>query len=499
MSTSSFGKNFMQGVGWFFFLRVFSRIVSFVQILIVARLLEPKDFGLLGVASLAISLMSVFSGTGYHQAITQKKNDISEYLDTVWVVEVVRGAFLSVVIFLGAPLIAMLFKVPDADQVLKAMAFVPLLNGVASPGLAMLNRELRFRRLVVFQAIQSILVAILTILVAYLLRSVWALVAAALFGAAIASFGSFFVHPYRPGKNFDFDKAKELWGYGRWVLASQVLHYLFNDGDDWVVGTVLGAQSLGFYRMAYNIGNTPATEVTAVFSQVAFPAFSRIQEDLGRMRAAYLRIMQITMFLSTPISIGIWLVAADATSFAMGEKWMPMVASLQILLIWGWTRSFRATIGPVLSAIGQPDKVAKFTLYKVILLAVLVMPFSLSWGIEGTSWSVVLAAIAEIPLMFQSLHKGIQIHYSDLFQAVMRPLWPALPMIAMVLLCQKILLVDSSVLLRLIVSILLGSLVYLAGSFWLDRKFGWNVVADLQTALISNLQPLLKTFKSAPK
>jgi O-antigen/teichoic acid export membrane protein len=379
------------------------------------------------------------------------------------------------------------------------MAIVPFITGLSSPGLAKLNKELHFGKLALFQAIQSFLNAAFTILIAYFLRSVWALVVATIFGEAVRSLGSFFVHPYRPGRNFDFKKAKELWGFGRWVLANQILHYLFNDGDDWVVGRVLSSQALGFYQMAYNIGNAPSTEVTSVFSQVAFPIFSRIQDDLVRLRLAYLRVMQVVMFLSTPVSVGIWLVAPDAVFLLMGEKWMPMVASLQILLIWGWIRSFRATIGPILLARGHPNHVALFTLVKVIVLALLILPFTLRWGIEGTSWAVVFSATIEIPLLFHSLRKDIQISYLELMQAIARPIWPALPMIILVVFCQKVWLVNADILPRLIISILMGGLVYLASFIWLDQRLGWNVRTDVQQAIISNLQPFLNLFKPTPR
>lgn len=495
MSASSLSRTFSQGVAWFYFLRLFSRLTATVQIMIVARLLDPKIFGLMGIATLLLSLLEVLSATGNTQAIIQKKKDITGYLDAVWWVEVGRGVVLGVLIFLGAPLIAAFFKTPEAIEILRVMALIPFLNGLASPGLAALNKELRFRRLVLFQVVQSILGATFTILVAYWLRSVWALVAAALFGAVVASLGSFLIHPYRPGRQFSFQKAGELWGFGRWVLVNKILHYLFNDGDDWVVGRLLGAGHLGFYQMAYNLGNAPSTEVTNVFSHVAFPAFSRIQDDPERIRSAYLRIMQIVMFLSTPISVGIWLVAADANRLFLGEKWAPMVASLQVLLIWGWLRSFRATIGPILQARGRPDQVAQFTLFKVVILAVLVIPFTLHNGILGTSWAVVLAAFSEIPLLFRGLHRNIQIRYSDLIQAILRPLLPAIPMIFTVLFLQRRWLAGSNEWLRLAVSILAGALLYLALSAWLDHKFHWNVRADIQQAIGANLQPFSRILR----
>jgi O-antigen/teichoic acid export membrane protein len=490
MSPSSLGKTFARGVGWFYLLRLSSRAVSSLRTLVVARFLAPADFGVMGVALLVLSLLEMLATTGYSQAMIQKKEDIKEYLDTAWVVSVGRGALLGGLVYLCAPLAARFFQEPRAVSVLQVMALSPVLSGLSSPGLVALNKDLHFRKLVLFEAARSIVGAGVAIVSAILFRSVWALVAASLVGNGVFSLGSYLVHPYRPGLDFRWQQARELWGFGRWVLGNKLLHYLFNDGDDWVAGRLLGAGALGLYQTAYRLGCTPMTEITAVFSKVTFPTFSKLQDDVEKLRRAYLRILQVIMFASTPFALGMLLVARDGVELFLGEKWLPMVASVQILVLWGWIRSFRATTGPVLLAQGRPDLVTKFTAFKVVILAVLVVPASLRWGIVGTSWAVVTAAALEVPLLIRSLGTAVQTGPMQIVRRLARPLPAAMAMSGVVLFLQR-LLSAQGIAVRLGASVVLGAATYLVLTLLLDRQLRWGLRRDVEEAVGHNVRPLL--------
>ncbi len=150
---------------------------------------------------------------------------------------------------------------------------------------------------------------------------------------------------------------------------------------------------LGFYQLAYRISNMPATEITRVISQVTFPAYSKLQDNTPKLREAYLKVLQVTAFLSFPIAGLIFLLAPDFTKIFLGEKWMPMVAAMQVLVMWGLIRSIGATTGPIFYAVGRPKIGTKLQFIQLILLVITIYPLSEQWGILGTSLSVVFAAL----------------------------------------------------------------------------------------------------------
>ncbi len=168
----------------------------------------------------------------------------------------------------------------------------------------------------------------------------------------------------------------------------QHIGFLVVQGDDIFVGKMLGVTALGFYQMAYLISNLPATEITHVISQVTFPAYSKMQYDLQRLRAAYLDTLQLTAFVSIPIAGGIFILAPEFTEIFLGAKWMPMVPAMQVLVLAGLVRSIQATTGPIFLAVNRPEIEPRWQTVRLLVLIILIYPLSINWGILGTSIAV---------------------------------------------------------------------------------------------------------------
>jgi O-antigen/teichoic acid export membrane protein len=146
---------------------------------------------------------------------------------------------------------------------------------------------------------------------------------------------SYLIHPYRPRLSLARKELQELFGFGKWLLGSGVLVFLVTQGDDLFVGKVLGPAALGLYQMAYLISNLPATEISRTMAQVAFPAYSKLQDDLPKLKDSYLKALHLTAFFSIPLAMGIFVLAPDFTKVFMGEKWMPMVPAIKVLAFAG--------------------------------------------------------------------------------------------------------------------------------------------------------------------
>jgi len=376
-----------------FFLRAVSQSLHLIKIIVLARLLSPNDFGLFGVALLSLAALETFSKTGFNAALIQKKGDIKPYLNTVWTIEVIRGISIAVILFFISPFIAEFFSVSETVPILRVIGLAAILKGLTNIAVTYFQKELDFKKFFKYQFLGAFADSIVTIIIAFFFQSVWALVIGLLAGNLVRLVMSYKVYSYRPKFKFDFLKLKELWGFGKWVLGSSVLVFLITHGDDIFVGKLLGVTALGFYQLAYLISNTPATEITHVISQVTFPAYSKFQNDIPRLRKACLKVLGVTAFFSFPIAGLIFVLAPDFTMIFLGEKWMPMVPAIQILGIWGLIRSIGATIGSVLHAIGRPGLATKAQFFLLILLIILIYPFTIRWGILGVSVAVTLSML----------------------------------------------------------------------------------------------------------
>ena len=285
---------------------------------------------------------------------------------------------------------------------------------------------------------------------------------------------SYFIHPYKPKFDFHLGKAKELFGFGKWILGSSILVFLLTQGDDIFVGKLLGATALGLYQLAYRISNMPATEITHVISQVTFPAYSKLQDNLPKLREAYLRTLQLTAFLSIPIAGLIFVLAPDFTRIFLGEKWMPMVPAMQVLAIWGLIRSIGATTGPVFQGVGRPEITAKLQLIQLVLMIVLIYPLTIQLGILGTSAAIVIAAIiANI------------VGYYMILEITKCGLWDFLKMVGFPLINTLIIVLFVATidfqkyfggLLGLLLAVLIGIFIYIFITTIFDKVFNYQLM-----------------------
>ena len=389
------GENLSQravrGSFWVFSLRIVQQLFGLARLLIIARILSPHDFGLMGIALLTMATLETFSQTGFQAALIQKKEDIRSHLDAAWTVLILRGFILFAILYLIAPYAATFFEAPEAKPIIQVIGLAVLLQAFTNIGVIHFQKELEFNKEFIYQFAGTLADFIVAVSAVLILRNVWALVFGLLAGNAARFIVSYLIHPYRPHLSSDLGKAKELFGFGKWIFGSSILVFLITQGDDIFVGKLLGVTALGFYQLAYRISNMPATEITHVISQVTFPAYSKLQDDLPKLREAYLKVLQFTAFLSFPIAGLIFVLAPDFTRIFLGEKWMPMVPAMQVLVFAGLFRSIAATTGPIFHAVGKPKIDTKLQIVRLSVLAALIYPFTIKWGIFGTSIVVVLS------------------------------------------------------------------------------------------------------------
>jgi O-antigen/teichoic acid export membrane protein len=316
-----------------------------------------------------------------------------------------------------------------------------------------------FRTLALFGLAVSAVNLLAAAIAAFLLHSVWALVIGALAGSVAALLLSYLVHPFRPRWRFSRERARELWGFGKFLTASSIVNYALTQGDDAYVGKFLGTESLGFYQLAYRLSNLPATSISQVLSQVTLPAYSAMQHDLGRLRATYLRMLKLTALVAFPIAAGLLVLAPVIVGVLYGAKWMPMVPAFQILCLFGLERAIGATSSPIFLALGKPDIGLRVLTVKLIAMALCIVPLTAGYGIAGTSVAVTLSAIVVQSALVPVVGKSLQIPWGHVVRPLLKPLVGSLLMMLVLLSVQG--LVSWKIgLWQMLTLILIGSLLY---------------------------------------
>ena len=329
------------------------------------------------------------------------------------------------------------------------------------------QKELEFNKQFIYHLTGTLADFAISVTAAIVLKSVWALVFGLLAGNIARFFVGYKIHPYRPRLNFDFDKAHELFRFGRWVLVSSVLVSLVTQGDNIVVGKLLGATLLGFYQMAYKFSNAPAREITHVISQVTFPAYSKLQDNSEGLRQAYLKTLQLTAFISIPLAGGIFILAPEFTRIFLGDKWMPMVPAMQVLALVGLIRSIQATTGPVFQAVGRPNIDTKWQVVRLMVLVILIYPLCSRWGILGTSTAVLFSILTSTIGFGAMVIKITKCRIKEFGKSIAFPSIAGLFMVAVIFVLKGV--VDTVGLLVFVLLVLSGFFVYVGFTYILDK------------------------------
>jgi O-antigen/teichoic acid export membrane protein len=420
--TESLSTRVVKSGLWVFALRMLNRGLGFIRTIILARLLAPEDFGLLGIALLSISMLETFSKTGFDSALIQKKENVGSCLDTAWTVSALRGIVLFFILLFSAPLIARFFNSPEAALIIRVIALYTLLAGLRNIGILFFQKELEFNKQFSYEFSATLVDLTVAITLAFILRNVWALVWGGLAASFVRLVLSYVLHPYRPRIRIDREGFQELFGFGKWVFTSGILGFLVTQGDDILVGKLLGVTALGLYQMAYTLSNLPATEVTHMISKVTFPAYSKFQDDLPRLSEAYLKVLQFTTFVSFPLAGAILLFASDFIRIFLGSKWIPMVPAVQVLVLAGLVRSIAATTGPIFYATGKPRIDTIWQIVRLLVLSIFIYPLTLRLGILGTSIAVFLSIFAATIGFLVETIKIINCDINKLVKIILLPL-----------------------------------------------------------------------------
>ena len=421
-------QKMVQGGAFISSLKIIRKVLSLIRLVVIGRILAPSDFGLMGIALLTMSALETFSTTGFSHALIQKKENTHNYLDAAWTVLIIRGFIIFIMLYLAAPYVAVFFHSPAVRPIIQVLGFTTFIHAFSNIGVVFFQKELEFNKVFISRFVGISTNFIVAILAALMLRSVWALVLGLFAENVVNLIVSYLIHPYRPHFSKDFGKAKELFGFGRWVLGSNILIFIGEHIDDIFVGRVLSAMALGFYQMAYRISNMLETEITQVISSVAFPAYAKIQDQKARVQKAYFRIMRLTLAISLPITAGMVLLAPEFTQVFLGEKWIPMVKAIQLLAVAGLIKSVVSTGSPLFSGSGYPNYEFYMQLLRGFIILLVIYPLIEVMGISGAAIGVILSVAGMLIIWYPFSQKIIRVSWRKYFDTFWPPLFCSLVM-----------------------------------------------------------------------
>jgi polysaccharide transporter, PST family len=421
----------LRGVLWTLVEVLGTQGTAFLVFVLLARLLDPGAFGLVALAGTVITVLNIFVEAGFSTAIVRSEEISDRKLNTAFWIGVGDAALLVGLLSVSAGWVARAYGTPELAPVLRALAWVMLFSSISAVHNALLVRKLEFRSKALRRLIAVVAGGIAGVTLALLGYGVWALVGKQAVEGLVDCLVVWRTSPWRPGRDVSKQDARELFGFGKNMVGSNMVKFINRSADDMIIGMFLGPVALGYYAVAFR-ANVAVTEVALrATSRTALPVFAKLQGDPVRMREAYYQALELAMLVACPVFLGLSATAPELCLTMFGAEWAPSIRPMQVLGLAGVGLAINLYVGPILIAVGRPNTFFRFSLAQGIL-NVLCFLVAVRWGIEAVAWAFVVRTALVFPAVLWLLKSAIGAEPRRTLALMVAPTFASLAMFASV-------------------------------------------------------------------
>lgn len=382
-----------------------NQIIGFGVSIILARLLLPAEFGLIGMIGIFLGISSVLISSGLGASLIRTENPTQADYSTVFVFNLVGSILLYSIMFVAAPFIADFFKQPLLTSITRWYCLIFVINAFSAVQVTRLHKHLDFKTETKASLVSTLFSAITGVTLAYNGFGVMSLVWMAIVGALVNNIMLWTRSGWKPSLLFDRQKFKYHFGFGSRMMISSIIDIAFSNAYILIIGKFYSATQLGYYNRADSMKQFPVSTFSGILNKVTYPLFAEIKNDDVRLKSVYKQIMKMVIFIVAPILVIMAALAEPLFRFLFTDKWLPAVPYFQILCIAGILYPLHAYNLNILSVKGRSDLFLRLEIIKKLLLVV-VLAISFPFGIYGLIWGGVL---------FSILAFFINTHYSGKF------------------------------------------------------------------------------------
>lgn len=380
-----------KGMIWTFAQQFGTQIIGFGISIILARLLLPKDFGIIALFGVVISIASALIDGGMVSSLIRTENPTDLDFSTVFIFNVVVSLLMYITLFITAPYIAHFFSLDELVKIIRVYGITLVISSLSMIQRTRLTKNLDFKTQFKIQLPSLILSGAIGILLAYNDFGVWALVYSSIAQVFFSSLQFWIYSNWRPQLKFDFMKFKYHFSFGYKMTLSGLLNIIFIDVYTLLIGKFFSPIQLGYYNRADSLKQLPVHNISFTLNKVTFPLFAKIAYDNVKLKEVYHKLMCVVIFVIAPVLMTMVVLAEPLIQFLFTEKWLPSVPFFQILSIAGLLYPIHAYNLNILQVKGRSDLFLKLEIFKKILI-VLAILISLPFGIYALLWGQVITS-----------------------------------------------------------------------------------------------------------
>jgi PST family polysaccharide transporter len=381
LSKSAWGSAYNIGVA------MVTVVLGFIRSVLLMRLLNPDDYGVVALALFFVTFVTPFSVLGIDSALIQKKDPQTGDFSTHFSLRLGLSIIILIIGFLVSPLLRTIYvnQVIVVDVILALLVVNILQASYSTPGIVV-RRDMHFGALAALNLSASLAMTIVAPLMAFLGAGLWSLVAEQAASQIVRWIGFWVViRPWRPSLRFLLDKAKSLLHFGSKVLSSSLLGITLDRFDDFWTGTFLGPTALGFYSRAYDMATYPQRILATPLTNVFFPTYAAVQDNRETLSKAFFRSSSFLVRVGFLFSVVLMATAPELTLILFGEKWLPIVPIFRLMMIYIFLDPLYINLSYLLMGVGKPGTLARVRLAQVIIFVITVVMFAYLYGTNGVA------------------------------------------------------------------------------------------------------------------
>ncbi|HVT39474.1 MAG TPA: lipopolysaccharide biosynthesis protein [Gemmatimonadaceae bacterium] len=417
-------RSLMTGILWTSAVKWGGQAATWVSTLVVARILGPDAYGLVGMALIYMGLVAILSEFGIGSAVVTLQTLTRHQIAQINTIAVGFGLVTTIISLGAATFVGRAFGVTQVTSIVLALSSTLFLGGLQTIPSALLQRAMRFKLLAIAEGANTILVAALTVILALAGAGFWALVIGQVVGAFVLATVLMIASP-SPFAAPKRDNLATALTFSSHTLIARLAWYAFSNADFGVVGRMLGKAALGAYSFGWTMANVPIEKVTSMVLRVTPAVLAAAQHDHGALRRYLLRITEAIAVITFPASIGLALVAEPFVHAALGDAWSSTILPLQLLAVYSGVRSISPLIPQVLTALGNTRLPMRSNLAGAIGFPIAFVIAS-RWGVAGVAAAWIIVHPFFLAPMYRTAFRAIDLPVKDYVSA----LWPAISGVA---------------------------------------------------------------------
>ena len=474
----------VSGTIWTLLDLIFNKAIYFIATLVLARLLGPSEFGLIGMIMVFFTIGTALVDSGLSVSLVRTPNlDDTEY-STIFYMNLAMSLIAYLFVFLTAPFVANFYAQPILESLIRIYCLGFIITALRMIAHAKLVREMNFKKIAILNIPGNIVGLFVGIWMAMNGFRVWSIVGLYLSTQIVATLIYWMFIKWRPKLVFSVEKMKYHWSFGYKLMISAQLNTVFDNIYNILIGKLYSVQSLGYYERAYALNNYPVSILSGIISKVSLPLLSQIAEDKQRTLKVYRKILMLSFFISAPLMLGALVLAKPLFILFLGEQWIPAVPFFQILCLAYMLYPIHSLNINILSVYGKSNLFLKLEIIKKVMILILVL-ISVNFGIYGLIWSSVIASVAS--LFINTFYSGGLISYytKDQLKDIMPTLIISIFM-AIIMYVTHLFLIDYINLLQIAVPSILGIFSFGLLSYITKNQSFLNLISAIKTKSIND-------------